>query len=120
MSGNQLIHIEQEIKSPIVLHKFLISQIFIYSPYHQALEAIRQRHYEEVIPLIENDLVVQQSDPDHVNATPILRDYILQARFALMKENVVVSTIFYIYRMLMISILRPFLFPVARYSSHQV
>ncbi|KAM3725832.1 Prenylcysteine oxidase [Dirofilaria immitis] len=58
------------------------------SPYHQALEAIRQRHYEEVIPLIENDLLVQQSDPNHLNVTYILRDYILQARFALMKENV--------------------------------
>ncbi|VDO25278.1 unnamed protein product, partial [Onchocerca flexuosa] len=58
------------------------------SPYHQALEAIRQRHYEEVIPLVENDLVVQQSDPNQLNITNILRDYILQARFALMKENV--------------------------------
>ncbi|EFO22239.2 hypothetical protein LOAG_06247 [Loa loa] len=58
------------------------------SPYDQALEAIRQRHYEEVIPLIENDLLVQQSDPNHLNVTSILRDYILQARFALMKENV--------------------------------
>ncbi|KAL3982697.1 TPR repeat family protein [Acanthocheilonema viteae] len=58
------------------------------SPYHQALEAIRQRHYEEVIPLIENDLRIQHSDPNHLNVTFILRDYILQARFALMKENV--------------------------------
>ncbi|EJW88162.1 TPR Domain containing protein [Wuchereria bancrofti] len=59
------------------------------SPYHQALEAIRQRHYEEVIPLLENDLRVQQSDPNHLNLTFVLRDYILQARFALMKENLV-------------------------------
>uniref|UniRef100_A0A915PE44 Uncharacterized protein n=1 Tax=Setaria digitata TaxID=48799 RepID=A0A915PE44_9BILA len=58
-------------------------------PYHQALQAIRQRHYEEVIPLVENDLELQLSDPDRLNITSILRDYILQARFSLMKENVV-------------------------------
>lgn len=45
------------------------------------------------MPLIENDLRIQQSDPNHLNVTFILRDYILQARFALMKENVTVSTI---------------------------
>ncbi|VDK62220.1 unnamed protein product [Onchocerca ochengi] len=66
----------------------LKEESFSVSPYHQALEAIRQRHYEEVIPLVENDLRVQQSDPNQLNITNILRDYILQARFALMKENV--------------------------------
>ncbi|VDK78913.1 unnamed protein product [Litomosoides sigmodontis] len=70
-----------------ILHD-LKEQSHSVSPYHQALEAIRQRRYEEVMPLIENDLRVQQSDPNHLNMTFILRDYILQARFALMKENV--------------------------------
>lgn len=57
------------------------------------MEAIRQRRYEDVIPLVQNDLLAQQTDSEEFDFTRAFRDYILLARFALMKEDVMVSAV---------------------------
>ncbi|VDN03711.1 unnamed protein product [Thelazia callipaeda] len=74
------------VNDPIL--KDLDSNFCLESPYDHALEAIRNGHYEEVIPLVKEDLLIHQSASNSNSVTCILRDYILQARFASMKENV--------------------------------
>ncbi|VDM43918.1 unnamed protein product [Toxocara canis] len=51
------------------------------SYYERALEAVRERRYEEVIPLLEKELPLLTEPSD------ILRDCVFIARFALMKED---------------------------------
>lgn len=56
------------------------------SYYHRALEAVRERRYEDVIPLLEKEL------PLLTEPSEILRDCTFIARFALMKEDTEVSS----------------------------
>uniref|UniRef100_A0A915C0C7 Mitochondrial import receptor subunit TOM70 n=1 Tax=Parascaris univalens TaxID=6257 RepID=A0A915C0C7_PARUN len=51
------------------------------SYYHRALQAVRERRYEDVIPLLEKEL------PFLTEPSEILRDCTFIARFALMKED---------------------------------
>ncbi|VDN41555.1 unnamed protein product [Gongylonema pulchrum] len=55
------------------------------------MEAIRDRRYEDVIPLVEQDLA-EHAARGKSELTAVLRDCILMARFELMKENVEVTT----------------------------